>query len=462
MYEAQIVAARESAGRLLKMARDLGTQIAGKQEKNEPTGELDTQFDKAHVDATTAQKELNRWLGMQETERAAKEFETPAPVVRETRIDADVEPLTRIKNARERRRQQRDLMHRREMFSRAGVTTLKDFERFREAHIEAFLDYVVDGYGAAARQFELAQFKPQEAMALLTTSGDLGGFLAPDEFRAEVLKDMAGFAIMRRLCRVERTGASALVFPSITSATTDADVYSSGYTGAWKAEGYVTGGTAPTVQNQPRFGQARVPVHAWAPDAVEVTPELLQDSQADLDGILAEVIAETKGLDEDAAFLNGSGVNRPLGVLNTLSGTSVTRVNTGHATLLTYDGLIDLFSQLPAQYRMNAKFVMSSRTYGAILKLKDGNGMPLFPVNMLPNTLWGKQIEFSEFMPEIAAATDVILFGDFRHYVIADRQELRLQRLVERYAPNIGILPTSRAGGQPVRPAAFRKQYVSA
>jgi len=48
-----------------------------------------------------------------------------------------------------------------------------------------------------------------------------------------------------------------------------------------------------------------------------------------------------------------------------------------------------------------------------------------------------------------------------RYYLIADRQEMRIQRLAERFAPNVGLLATARVGGQTLRTAAFRTQKVS-
>ena len=39
---------------------------------------------------------------------------------------------------------------------------------------------------------------------------------------------------------------------------------------------------------------------------------------------------------------------------------------------------------------------------------------------------------------------------------------MRIQRLVERFAPNVGILPTARIGGQVTRTAAFRVLKIDA
>jgi len=458
-----LIAAREKAGRAVQAARDLGTQIREKQEKGEPVGDLEERFERAHADATAAIKECNRLERELELVTAVEGFREPDPrqAVPHKAAggdDARVSLADRFAHSRAERMERRRLAQQRELFAKAGVSDVGSFERFRAAHAESFIPYIRHGFAAAARVFEEAGFKPTEAMALLTTQGDLGGFLVADELRSEILKDLPGFTVMRRICRVERTGAPALVFPTIQSATTLPNLYTTGYTGAWKQEGAIQDGAAPPVQNQPRFSQARIPVNLWQPDAVEITTTLLEDSDADVEGIIAEAIAEVRGLDEDAAFLNGTGVDRPLGLLQS----GLAEINSTAAAALAYDGLIDMFTGLPAQYRQNAKWLMNSKSYGAILKLKDDQKQPLIPVNSLPNTLWGKGIEYLEFMPDVAANAFPIIFGDFRYYVVVDRQDLRVQRLTERFAPNIGLLPTARVGGQTARKAGFRVQKVAA
>ncbi len=55
-----------------------------------------------------------------------------------------------------------------------------------------------------------------------------------------------------------------------------------------------------------------------------------------------------------------------------------------------------------------------------------------------------------------------MIFGDFRSYIIAERLDLMVQRLVERFAPNVGFLASARIGGQVVRLAGFRLGVVGA
>ena len=179
-----------------------------------------------------------------------------------------------------------------------------------------------------------------------------------------------------------------------------------------------------------------------------------------LDAEVRALFAETKAMDEDYGFILGSGVGMPQGILN-MSG--IATVPSGAANGQSYGGIVSLFTSLPAQYRPRATWLMNSLTYGLILQQESSGGMVLFPPNTLPNTLFGRPIDFSEWMPD--GDTDdnkAIVFGDFSYYAIVDRTDLRVQRLTERFAPNIGLLATARVGGQPLKIAPFRIQEVGA
>lgn len=330
----------------------------------------------------------------------------------------------------------------------------------REKHRKAYRKYLYAG-DAALDMEERRKYLvrvPTEGHALVSTQDNLGGFLVPDDDQDELIKEVAGFAVIRPVARVRPTTRGAASFMTVAGGT---DPYPSGVSGSWKAEGFVTGGTAPATQDQPTFGRERVPVHLWSPDAIEITPELLEDSAIDLDAEVRQLLAETRALDEDSAFINGSGVGLPEGLIN--SGAST--VQSGAAGGQSYDGLVNLFTNLKPQYRgrPGVRWLMNSLTWGLILQLKDSQNMPIFPVNQLITQLFGKDIIFSEFMAD--GNTDnnkAIVFGDFSFYGIADRRDLRVQRLTERYAPNIAFLASARVGGQTLVAAAFRIQNVGA
>lgn len=418
----------------LKLARDKAAQAItaangfAKQMRDEPTRatEHNASFDKAYNEFVDLQGEVQKLERLEDARVQYEQVQAPA-----------AEKLIR----------------------RAGVDPKA--EGFKALHSAAFEAFLKRGE-AGVHETLTRRNAPEEVFALLGTQDDLGGFLVPEDFRAEIIKDLAGYAVVRQAgARVVPTSRDQLVFPTIKSNTgsgNNPDMYSSNVAGNWRVQGAQgTDGSAPARQNQPTFGQARIPVHIWQPDAIVVTPEFIADSAVDVDSILSELLAETKSLDEDSAFINGDGAVKPQGMANA----GLTQVVSGHASLLKYGGLVDIYSDLPAQYRQSAAWLMNSNTFGAILKLESTGGFPLFPPNSLPGTLMGKQVFFSEFMPDVAVNSFPIIFGAFRYYVIAERQDFRIQRLVERFAPNVGILPTARLGGQVIRTAAFRRQKIS-
>jgi HK97 family phage major capsid protein len=109
---------------------------------------------------------------------------------------------------------------------------------------------------------------------------------------------------------------------------------------------------------------------------------------------------------------------------------------------------------------------------GAILQLNTGSGgVYLFPPNQWNATILNRPVVFLDSGMATATAAGgttftasdkPIIFGDFRRYILAQRRDLRIQRLVERFAPNVGFLPTSRIGGQVVLTDAFRVMTVAA
>ena len=69
----------------------------------------------------------------------------------------------------------------------------------------------------------------------------------------------------------------------------------------------------------------------------------------------------------------------------------------------------------------------------------------------------------TEFLDNLDnTANKPVIFGALRHYLITEGVDSGIQRLTERFAPNIAFLPWARVGGQVVRPTAFRIGSVQA
>ena len=86
-------------------------------------------------------------------------------------------------------------------------------------------------------------------------------------------------------------------------------------------------------------------------------------------------------------------------------------------------------------------------------KLKDGNGQYIWQPSLVakePDTILGRPVRTSAYMPEIASGAKTVAFGDFSYYWIADRQGRTFKRLGELFAPTgqVGFLGSQRVDGR--------------
>ena len=104
---------------------------------------------------------------------------------------------------------------------------------------------------------------------------------------------------------------------------------------------------------------------------------------------------------------------------------------------------------------------MNDSTVKAIRKLKDANGQYLWQAAITagtPDTILNRPVYTSSFVPEIAAGSKSVLFGDLGYYWIADRQGRSFKRLNELFATTgqVGFMTTQRVDGKLVLPEAVK------
>ena len=181
---------------------------------------------------------------------------------------------------------------------------------------------------------------------------------------------------------------------------------------------------------------------------IKVSDELLSDSVFDLEGYIAREFARRIGAKEEEAFFTGDGSGKP-------------GVTAASETAITSDELIDLFYSLRAPYRKKAVWILNDSTIKAIRKLKDTTGQYIWQPSLVagtPDTLLGRPVKTSTFMPAIAAGAKTVMFGDYSYYWIADRQGRTFKRLGELYAPNgqVGFLGSERVDGRLTLPESVK------
>ena len=128
-------------------------------------------------------------------------------------------------------------------------------------------------------------------------------------------------------------------------------------------------------------------------------------------------------------------------------------VTASSATAITSDELIDLFYSLNSAYRKKAVWLLNDSSIKNIRKLKDSNGQYLWQPALHEggyDTLLGKKLYTSPYVPQVSGGNKTIAFGDFSFYWIGDRKGITFKRLNERFAETgqIGFIASMRLDGK--------------
>ena len=279
--------------------------------------------------------------------------------------------------------------------------------------------------------------------ALQVGTDSEGGYLVPDEFERTLVQALEEENIFRQLAKVIQTSSGDRKIPVVASKGT----------ASWiDEEGAYT-------ESDDSFAQVSIGAYKLG-TMIKVSEELLNDSVFDLESYIAREFARRIGTKEEEAFFTGDGTGKPLGIL-AASGGAETGVTAASATAVTADELMDLFYSLKSPYRKNAVWILNDSTIKAIRKLKDNNGQYLWQPSLVagtPDTILGRPVKTSTYMPAIAAGAKTIAFGDFSYYWIADRQGRSFKRLNELYAANgqVGFLGSQRVDGKMILPEAVK------
>lgn len=283
-----------------------------------------------------------------------------------------------------------------------------------------------------------------EVQNTLTIGTDTqGGYLVPDEFENTLLQALEEENVFRRIASVIKTSSGDMRIPMIAAHGT----------ASWADEG------AAITESDEAFSKIYIGAHKLA-TMLKVSEELLGDSGFDIPKYIAGEFARRIGKAEEAAFISGDGNSKPSGILIETGGAEI-GVTAASATTITADEIIDLYYSLRLPYRKNAVFIMNDATVKAIRKLKDGSGEYIWHPSLAagqPDTILGRPVETTEFMPQIASASKVIAFGDFSYYWVADRQAKSFQRLNELFARNgqVGFKAFERVDGKLMLPEAIK------
>jgi HK97 family phage major capsid protein len=305
-------------------------------------------------------------------------------------------------------------------------------------HKAAFVDgYIRRGFTDGLQSKSLNAAVPAE-----------GGFAVPQQIDTLIEKRLRDISPIRSVAQVVQVGSSG--YRKL--------VASAGLTSGWAGEIAARPETATTI-----FSEV-VPPSGDLYANPAATQAMLDDAVFDVESWLADEISREFAQKEGAAFISGTGVARPKGFLTYATATTAdsTRpfgtlqyVPTGVAGAFAgtnpADKLIDLIHTLRPAYRQGAVFVMNSKTLSQVRKFKDSTGQFLWQPSVqagVPASLLGYSVIEAEDMPDVAADSLSIAFGNFNAgYVIADRAGVRILRDPYTNKPYVYFYATKRTGG---------------
>jgi HK97 family phage major capsid protein len=284
-----------------------------------------------------------------------------------------------------------------------------------------------------------------------------GGFTVPEEFHNEIIRYQTESAIVRPRARVFNMTRDRWRAPKLDQNTTTDTALTGGEHFSGVHFYYTDEGDTKT-ESEPRFGQI-VLVAKKLVGLTVASDELLEDSAVNLANYLVTLFGEALAYREDYEYLRGTGVGRPLGVLNA-AGTSVVARNTSSQILL--DDVLGLYSELPAWADKNAVWLTTKAGMEQLLWIGNTNTTQkiqlLFPSLQegIPVTMLGKPLLLTDKLPAVASE-GAILYGDFSRYYIGDRGTIKIDSSIhDRFRQDETVIRiVKRHDGQPAIDNAF-------
>jgi HK97 family phage major capsid protein len=294
----------------------------------------------------------------------------------------------------------------------------------------------------------------RELKALSISNDTTGGYLAPAEFVADIIKGVTEISPARSLARLRTTANKSVQIPKRTGQ-------------------FAARRTGETDTRTETTGLAWGMVEITAPEMyaiVDISEQNLEDSAFDLETEINMEATEQFAVREGYEFVNGviskgemEGilVNGDVASTNSGSATSIKDAN-GQA-----DGLILLKHGIKSAYSRNATWAMNRTTLGSVRRLKDGQNQYIWMPGIAlgkPNTIDGDPYVEMPDMPNEAAGATPIAYGDFlRAYTMLDRVAMQLLRdpFTQADSGLIRFRFRRRVGGQVVLAEAIRKLTCS-
>lgn len=264
-----------------------------------------------------------------------------------------------------------------------------------------------------------------------------GGYLFPNEFLEELIRDLPEINVMRNEVRIITMRRNKMDITSLVS----------GPKVTWTLENAAKSTTTA------HFGTQTLTAYKLAA-ILYSSDELIEDSDIfDVVAMIIRLFSEAIANEEERVIWVGDGTTQPEG-LDTATIASVAAVGQD------FDDVISLYYALPSKYRTGAKWYMNDNTAKEASKIKDSNGQYIWQPSVSEagtDRMRGKPVVYSDWVPD-----NQIYFGDLKKgYFLGDRKRITVKVSNDTETAftkdQTAIRVVERIGGKVVLPAAIRK-----
>ncbi len=255
---------------------------------------------------------------------------------------------------------------------------------------------------------------------------DSGGFLVPEEYRAQILMLALEQSIVLPRATVVPMNTQTLIFPTVDATSNASSVYGGIVV-------YRTEEGAEFVESQAKFGRVKLDVTKQTALAY-MTNELIRESSPAVSAILQQMLPSAFAYNLDVDFLTATGAGEPLGALHSKNPALLVQAKeTGQdAATIVWQNVLRMYARMLPQSLANAVWLASPDTFvelatmaltvgtgGSAVWLTDAHGAPQL-------TLLGRPVIMTEKTPGVLGAQGDLSLVDFSFYLAGIRDNLMI------------------------------------
>ena len=274
------------------------------------------------------------------------------------------------------------------------------------------------------------------------TVGANGADIVPEDFLRELQETILEYGVLGGSVRHITTADNGELLIPVVDDTANA--------GAWVGEaGAIT---------KADFATSNITMNAYKlATGIEVSTELLEDSFFNVESYIAKALGERLARTREAAFVNGDGASKPLGILADPKTVSTTSAAAG--VVDSTDILTSIYKLDPSQ-RAGAVIYVSDDLMKDLSLETDTTGRPLLqaqagatPADPVKNTLGGYPIVVNYELALVAASSESCFIGNPSSYMVRDIRNVTIKRddYTGMGSDMISFFATQRLDGKTVK-----------